>query len=145
MRRLSRYVAASIVVHGILLGTVLYLERASEHSIPPAADMAFDIVRDTATPTSPPSENLAARPEIRIDPRPAPPPEDTPLEAPPKRLPQTEQVAPAREPEDAVDFRTHRPLTTFLGTPSPGPSGASGVGGPPSGGGSTTGTFRYSA
>ena len=142
MRRLSGYIAASIVLHGILLGSVLYLVQTSQQSTPPAADLAFDIVRGAATPAPPPPEPTPDRPVTRDEPRPVAPPDDVPLEAPSEHASRADQAEPARRSEAAVDFRTHRPLTAFLGAPSRGVSGASENGTTPSPMGSATATGR---
>jgi hypothetical protein len=142
MRRLSGYIAASIVLHGILLGSLLYLVHTSEQGTPPAADLAFDIVRGAATPAPPPPEALPDQPLTRDEPRPVAPPDDVPLDAPSDLASRADQAEPARLPESAVDFRTHRPLTAFLGAPSRGISGVSGKGASPSGTGSAAGTGR---
>jgi hypothetical protein len=141
MRRLSGYIAASIVLHGILLGSLLYLVQTAEQGTPPAADLAFDIVRGTATPAPPPPEAPPDQPLTRDEPRPVAPPDDVPLEAPSDLVSRAHQSEPARTPESAVDFRTHRPLTAFLGAPSRDVPGASG-GTTPSRTGSASGTGR---
>ena len=140
MRRLSIYIAVSIAAHAVLLITVSLLLHWHGPASPPDTYIAFDIVPLQEEPTqdqvetdrSPerPADVQAAAGET------APPTTSPPAPTPDAvtQSPTAEPPEPAREAAEGIDFRAHRPMAAYLGSPSralPGPpaSGAQGTGG----------------